>query len=136
MKMQWQDVCSVADLHENSGVCAVVNYLQVAIFYLPNDEQGVYAINNYDPIGKANVLSRGIVGDINGEPVVASPLYKQHFNLYTGVCVEDTSVVPVPVYACRIHNDRVEVDTRSVAPLWQFIENSSSNNMRQHGVTT
>jgi nitrite reductase (NADH) small subunit len=133
MEMQWTDVCSVSDLQENSGVCALVDNLQVAIFYLPDDEQGVYAINNYDPIGKANVLSRGIVGDINGQPVVASPLYKQHFLLQTGVCVENISTVPVPVYACRIHDGRVEVDTRSVAPLRQLIENST--NAQQDGVT-
>jgi len=132
--MQWQDVCSVSDLQENSGVCALVNYLQVAIFYLPDDSQGIYAINNYDPIGKANVLSRGIVGDINGEPVVSSPLYKQHFDLHTGVCLEDESVVPVPVYACRIHNGRVEVDTRSIALLLHTIETSS--NAPKHEVTS
>lgn len=133
--MQWQDVCSVSDLQENSGVCALVNYLQVAIFYLPSDEQGVYAINNYDPIGKANVLSRGIVGDINGQPVVASPLYKQHFNLQTGVCLEDISAVPVPVYACRIHKGRVQVDTRPVAPLLQLIGSGTSMNRQQNGIT-
>lgn len=118
--MQWTDVCSVADLQENSGVCALVNGLQVAIFYLPNTEQFVYAIGNYDPIGKANVLSRGIIGDVKGQPVVASPLYKQHFNLETGVCVEDKTVT-VPVYACRIEGDRVQVDTRLIAPLRQLI---------------
>lgn len=123
--MQWLDVCSISDLQANSGICALVNGLQVAIFYLPSDDHGVYAINNYDPIGKANVLSRGLLGDINGELVVASPLYKQHFNLHTGVCLEDDSVVAVPVYACRIHDGRVQVDTRLVAPLRQLIEKST-----------
>ena len=129
--MQWTDVCSVSDLQENSGVCALVNGLQVAIFYLPTDEQGIYAIGNYDPIGKANVLSRGIVGDIKGEVVVSSPLYKQHFNLETGICLEDDSVT-VPVYASRIEDGRVQVDTRPVALLRQLIENS---NTQQNGVS-
>ena len=31
---QWQDVCSVDDLQPNSGVCALVEGQQVAIFYL------------------------------------------------------------------------------------------------------
>jgi nitrite reductase (NADH) small subunit len=126
--MQWQAVCRVTDLIENAGVCALVNGLQVAIFYIPdigNTNLGlnsnVYAIGNYDPIGKANVLSRGIIGDINGLLVVASPLYKQHFDLETGRCLEDEAVT-VPVYACRIDNDRVQVDTRLVAPLRQLIE--------------
>ena len=130
--MQWNDVCSVLDLQENSGVCALVNGLQVAIFYLSTDEQGLYAIGNYDPIGKANVLSRGIVGDIKGHKVVASPLYKQHFDLQTGACLEDDTVT-VPIYACQINGGRVQVDTRLIAPLRQLIE--TSTNAQQNGVS-
>ena len=43
------------------------------------DEALLYAIGNYDPAGDANVLSRGIIGSVNGQTVVASPLYKHHF---------------------------------------------------------
>jgi nitrite reductase (NADH) small subunit len=103
----WQDVCSAEDLQPDSGVCALVEGQQVAIFYMPKDK-AVYAINNYDPFGCANVLSRGIIGDINGQPVVASPLYKQHFNLQTGVCLEDETVT-IPTYAVRIENASVQV---------------------------
>ncbi|MDD5265520.1 MAG: nitrite reductase small subunit NirD [Methylococcales bacterium] len=104
---QWQDVCSVDDLQPDSGVCALVDGQQVAIFYMPKDKI-VYAINNYDPFGGANVLSRGIIGDINGQPVVASPLYKQHFNLQTGVCLEDETVI-IPAYAARMENGSVQI---------------------------
>ena len=104
---RWQNVCSVDDLQPDSGVCVLVDGRQVAIFYMPKDK-AVYAINNYDPFGCANVLSRGIIGDINGQPVVASPLYKQHFNLQTGVCLEDETVI-IPAYAVRIENDSVQV---------------------------
>lgn len=104
---QWQNVCSVDDLQPDSGVCALVDGRQVAIYYMPKDK-AVYAINNYDPFGHANVLSRGIIGDINGQPVVASPLYKQHFNLQTGVCLEDETVT-IPAYAVRIENGSVQV---------------------------
>ena len=104
---QWQDACSVDDLQPDSGVCALVEGRQVAIFYMSKDK-AVYAINNHDPFGNANVLSRGIIGDINGQPVVASPLYKQHFNLQTGVCLEDETV-RIPAYAVRIENGKVQV---------------------------
>ena len=103
----WQEVCSVDDLQPDSGVCALVKGQQVAIFYMPKDK-AVYAINNFDPFGCANVLSRGLIGDINGQPVVASPLYKQHFNLQTGVCLEDETVT-IPTYAVRIENGSVQV---------------------------
>lgn len=104
---QWQDVCSINDLQPNSGICALVQGKQVAIFYMPKTA-AVYAIDNYDPFGNANVLSRGLIGDIGGQPVVASPLYKQHFNLQTGACLEDETV-QIPAYAIRIANGRVEV---------------------------
>jgi nitrite reductase (NADH) small subunit len=103
----WRDVCSADDLQPDSGVCVLVESQQVAVFFLMR-EQTVYAIHNYDPIGKANVLSRGMIGDIKGEPVVASPLYKQHFSLKTGICLEDESIV-VPPYPVRIQNGRVEI---------------------------
>ncbi len=107
MMTEWIDVCSADDLQPNSGVCALVKGQQVAIFYMPK-ESTVYAINNHDPFGRVNVLSRGMIGDINGQPVVASPLYKQHFNLNTGICVEDETV-SVPVYPIRIDNGRVKI---------------------------
>jgi len=104
---EWIDVCHIDDLQPDSGVCALVKGRQVAIFYMPK-ERAVYAVNNYDPFGKANVLSRGMIGDIGGVPMVASPLYKQHFNLQTGVCFEDESV-KIEAYDIRIDNERVSV---------------------------
>ncbi|MGB4247067.1 MAG: nitrite reductase small subunit NirD [Pseudohongiellaceae bacterium] len=99
---------SRSDLLENSGVCVLIDDVQVAVFYLPNETPEVYALGNHDPIGKANVLSRGIVGDINGELVVASPLYKQHFSLVTGRCLEEADV-QVPVYQVRLEGETVVV---------------------------
>ncbi|NOQ35282.1 MAG: nitrite reductase small subunit NirD [Methylococcaceae bacterium] len=104
---QWIDVGSVDDLQADSGVCALVEKTQVAIFYMPK-ENAVYAINNYDPFSKAHVLSRGLIGDLKGEPMVSSPIYKQHFNLETGQCFEDESV-SVDSYGVRIENGRIEV---------------------------
>ena len=104
---EWIDVCGFDDLQPNSGVCALVEDKQVAIFYMP-DQNEIFAINNYDPFGEAYVLSRGLIGDINGVAMVASPLYKQHFNLKTGDCLEDETV-KVDTYEIRINDERVEV---------------------------
>ena len=109
----WLDICSVDDLQPNSGVCALVNGEQIAIFYMP-EEAAVYAIGNFDPIGKAYVLSRGMIGDVGGLPVVASPLYKQHYDLQTGQCIEDETV-KVNAYPIRINGDRVELDAEAKA---------------------
>lgn len=109
---KWISVCSVDDLQTNSGVCALVADEQVAIFYM--EDKSIYAINNYDPFGKVHVLSRGMVGDIKGEPMVSSPLYKQHFSLKTGVCFEDENV-SVASYGIRIDGDRVKVNLNGAA---------------------
>ncbi len=109
----WVDVCEVDDLLPNGGVCALVDEKQVAIFYMPDDD-AIYAINNYDPFSHINILSRGLIGDIKGTPMVSSPIYKQHFDLKTGVCLEDDTV-SVENYSARIVGDRVEVNLDGAA---------------------
>ena len=103
---EWTIVCALEDIVPNSGVCGLVAGRQVAVFRL--DDDSVYAIDNYDPFSRANVLSRGIVGDVQGELVVASPVYKQHFSLISGKCMEDSSVC-VPVYGARVDAGNVLV---------------------------
>src|SRR5205807_2018693 len=86
-------------------VAALVGGEQVAVFRI---NQEIYAIGNRDPFSGANVLSRGIVGDLNGELVVASPVYKQHFSLLTGRCIEDPSV-SVPVYRAQVEGADIQI---------------------------
>jgi nitrite reductase (NADH) small subunit len=105
-KCAWEVVCSRSDLVEGSGVCALVGSEQVALFYLPGETPQIYALANRDPIGQANVLSRGILGDVKGQLVVASPMYKQHFSLETGACLEEEGI-QVEVYPVRLEGDSV-----------------------------
>lgn len=88
----WDAVCTVDDLVPESGIAVWTDAGPVAIFYLPHHLPALFAISHTDPFSGANVLARGITGDLKGEPVVASPLYKQHFSLRTGLCMEDESV--------------------------------------------
>ena len=106
----WTHVCRLDYIGHNTGVCALVNDRQVAIFRLDDDR--LYALGNYDPFSRANVLSRGIVGDLKGELVVASPVYKQHFSLASGQCLEDPAV-SVAVFKVRAEDGAVWV---GVAP--------------------
>jgi|SRR5687768_9256492 nitrite reductase (NADH) small subunit len=103
---EWVAVCRLDDIVPNTGVCALVGKRQVAVFRL--DDDSVYAIDNHDPFSRANVLSRGIVGDLKGELVVASPVYKHHFNLASGKCLEDPDV-RLPVYSVRLDGSTVWV---------------------------
>ncbi|SFD64528.1 nitrite reductase small subunit NirD [Pseudoalteromonas denitrificans] len=103
----WQTVCQQNDLVNDSGICALIENQQIALFYLKGKEQ-VFAITNYDPIGRANVLYRGILGCINNDIVVSSPLYKQHFSLVSGQCLQDEKS-KVTVFETRIINQEVQV---------------------------
>ncbi|MGB3934530.1 MAG: nitrite reductase small subunit NirD [Burkholderiales bacterium] len=102
-------VCRLEDIVPNAGVCALVGGEQVAVFRL--DDDSVHALGNFDPFSRANVLSRGIVGDLKGELVVASPVYKQHFSLVTGRCLEDAAV-QVPVFSAKVEEGWVVVEPR------------------------
>ena len=101
----WEDVCALEDIVPWTGVCALVDGKQVAIV---RTEVAVYAVGNLDPFSKAFVLSRGIVGDRGGIPKIASPIYKQTFDLRTGQCLDDPRV-RVPSYEVRIERGRVLV---------------------------
>ena len=104
---EWVAVCRLNDIVANTGVCALAGGRQVAVFRL--DDDSVYAIENHDPFSRANVLSRGIVGDLKGELVVASPVYKHHFSLTSGQCLEDPGV-RIPVFPVRLEDDMVCVE--------------------------
>jgi len=105
---EWKTVCTVEDLVDNAGVCALLeDNTQVAIFKLSKDEQDIYAIENFDPVGKANVLYRGIVGCSQGEPFVASPLYKQQYSLNSGQCLQEN--VAVTAFKTRVQTSEVQI---------------------------
>lgn len=85
---QWVDVCALDDIVPDTGVCALVGERQIAVFRVGDGEQ-VFAVENRDPFSGAHVLSRGLVCSLGGRLCVASPIYKQHFDLQTGLCLED-----------------------------------------------
>ena len=103
---KWTQVCHLKDLIPDSGLAALVNGQQIALFYI---DDVVYAVDNYDPIGKAYVMSRGFCGDLNGELFCASPLQKEHYSLHTGQCL-DKEGISIPVYETKIENDMVYVN--------------------------
>ncbi|MGE8143585.1 nitrite reductase small subunit NirD [Pseudomonas frederiksbergensis] len=107
----WQTVCAQQDLVDNSGVVVWLDGAQVALFYLPDAEgQTLFAIDNHDPQSGANVIGRGLVGNIKGDLVVASPIYKQHFRLEDGSCLEYPQQ-RLRVWPVRLNGGVVEVGT-------------------------
>jgi len=104
----WQTVCQAQDLVADSGVVVWFDGAQVALFYLPGQAQPLYAVDNRDPRSGANIIGRGLVGSVQGELVVAAPLYKQHFSLLIGECLEDAGQ-RLRVWPVRLKGEAVEL---------------------------
>ncbi|KQQ59934.1 nitrite reductase small subunit [Pseudomonas sp. Leaf127] len=106
--LHWQTLCERQDLVANSGVVAWFNDRQVALFYLPGQEQALYAMDNRDPKSGANVIGRGLLGKLGDDLVIASPLYKQHFRLHDGSCLEYPEQ-KLEVWPVRLNGEWVEI---------------------------
>ena len=105
----WIDVCGLDRILPNRGVCALVDGVQVAVFrVMHGTDEHLFALSNFDPFSRAFVLSRGIVGSKGGRLKVASPVYKQNFDLQTGQCLDDPSVW-IPTFPARVVDGRVQV---------------------------
>lgn len=102
----YRAICPFSRLPVDRGVAALVDGEQVAVFRTDGDE--LYAVSNLDPFSGAMVMSRGIVGSRGERPTVASPVYKQVFDLATGVCLDDPAV-RLRVHDVRVHEGIVEV---------------------------
>ena len=105
----WEAVCTVEDLVPESGIAVWTEDGPVAVFYLPHRLPALFAISHTDPFSGANVLARGLTGDLKGQPVVAAPLYKQQFNLVTGQCLEDDSV-SVQTYPVLLDGNEIRLE--------------------------
>jgi nitrite reductase (NADH) small subunit len=105
----WIPVCALADLEVERGRAALLGATQIALFLLHDGR--VHAVSNRDPYSGAHVMSRGIVGTRESVPTVASPMYKQVFDLRTGMCLEPQGEEPVAleVWAVAVDGDRVFV---------------------------
>jgi len=105
--LAWTDICAVDDILPSTGVCALVADRHVAVFRTGSDQ--FFASDNVDPKSGASVLSRGLIGNLGERVVVASPLYKNHFDLRTGECLE------APEHSVQAHSVRVEGGRINVA---------------------
>ena len=98
----WLLVCPLSRLPVERGVAALLDGAQVALFRLPDGS--LYALDNLDPFSGAMVLSRGVVGSRGDRATVASPMYKQVFDLASGQCLDDAGV-RVAVHPVRVSAD-------------------------------
>ncbi len=104
----WIRVCSVTDLEVERGRAALINGEQVALFLLHGGR--VHAVQQLDPFSGASVMSRGIVGSRGDIPTVAGPMYKQVFDLRTGMCLDTQGKEPHGEYPTSLRVYPVSVD--------------------------
>jgi nitrite reductase (NADH) small subunit len=102
----FRQICPWNRLPVDRGVAALVDGVQVAVFRTADD--GLYVVSNHDPFSGAMVISRGIVGSRGDRPTVASPVYKQVFDLGTGACLDDDSA-RLATHPVRVQAGVVEV---------------------------
>ena len=117
--MSHYTICHLNDIIPETGVCALVDGKQIAIFRTKHNH--LFALDNYDPFSQANVLSRGLIGGTTvtsdagiDEAVlyVASPIYKQRFNLATGQCLDDESI-KLNTYQVALEDSKVVVNVNT-----------------------
>ena len=106
MSEQWVGVCAFADLMPERGVAALVAGQQVAVFRLADGS--VHAVSHHDPVSGANVMARGIIGTRGDLDTVASPMYKQVYDVRSGRCLDDPAVA-LPTWPVRIAEGTVLV---------------------------
>lgn len=97
-------VCHVNELLPTRGVAALIDGEQVALFRVGGE---VFAVQQRDPYSGAQVMSRGIVGTRGDRVTVASPMFKQVFDLTTGECLE---TLGKPALALAVWPVTVDVD--------------------------
>ena len=105
--LAWVDVCALDDVTPDTGVAALVGGRQIAVVRV-GDGADVYAVGNFDPFSRAFVIARGIVGDRGGVPKIASPIFKQNFDLRSGQCLDDPAI-RLPSYPVRVAGGRIAV---------------------------
>lgn len=96
----WFKAARAADFPSNGGACVRYKDMQIAVFNFSRRNEW-YACQNLCPHKMQMVLSRGMIGSVNGEPKVACPFHKKTFSLKTGACLnaeeETISVFPVKI---------------------------------------
>lgn len=124
--MTWVPVCELTSLAPDRGAAALVHGCQVALFRLRGTDPGggagpgaadeeILAVDHRDPFSGANVIARGLVGSRGDAVTVASPVYKQTFDLRTGACLDDESA-SLGVWATRVVDGVVELEVPDAVP--------------------
>ena len=91
----------------NAGATVLLEGRQIAVFRFERLGRW-FACQNLCPHKLENVLGRGLLGELDGEPKVACPLHKRTFSLLTGDNLNG-DCPPVELFPVRVIGGVVEV---------------------------
>ncbi|MFH1300896.1 MAG: nitrite reductase large subunit NirB [Planctomycetota bacterium] len=98
---EWIRVGVVDDFPAESGSTIKYGNSQIAVFNFTSRGEW-YACQQMCPHKQAMVLSRGIIGDMQGTPKVACPLHKNSFSLENGSCLSGEQQYSVNVFKVKV----------------------------------
>jgi len=101
----WFKVGLVSDFPQDGAGTIKYGKVQIAVYNFTSRGEW-YATQNMCPHKNAFVLSRGIIGDQQGEPKVACPLHKKSYSLKHGGCLTGEPY-KLQTFDVRIENDSV-----------------------------
>jgi nitrite reductase (NADH) large subunit len=113
--LRWVPVGKVWNFPHDGGATIKYGRTQIAVFNFASRGEW-YATQNMCPHRREFVLSRGMIGDVNGKPKVACPVHKKNFSLESGKCMsgEDYSLQVFPV---KVEGDDVYLQLPPVEEL-------------------
>lgn len=103
----WFKAASVNDFPKDGGACVKYKDLQIAVFNFTRLNKW-YATQNLSPEKQEMVLSRGMIGDHKGIPMVACPLHKRIFSLEDGSNLNG-DLEPIATYPVKIIDGFVHI---------------------------
>ncbi|MCG1035190.1 nitrite reductase small subunit NirD [Polaribacter sargassicola] len=103
----WFKAASVNDFPKDGGACVKYKDLQIAVFNFKRLNKW-FACQNLSPEKGEMVLSRGMIGDHKGIPMVACPLHKKTFSLETGENLNG-DIEPIATYPIKIEKENVYI---------------------------
>ncbi len=95
----WKKVINLKDIAIGSKGCVKFGSLQIALVHYSKHEW--YAVQNLCPHQQQNVLSRGLIGDRQGEPKLVCPLHKNAFSLKTGKHLEGNADMQLQTFPVK-----------------------------------
>lgn len=106
-KVNWIKVCYIDQVPEDGGACIYYEGEQIALFHFASRGEW-FATQNMCPHKMQMALSRGMIGDKNGEPKVICPFHKKTYSLVTGKNLDGENY-EIKVFPVKIENNTVYI---------------------------